>query len=51
MFTCPFCGNEIDGRTDDNYNSTHTEIQCDECKEWRFVDHEYPCDKEDDLNT
>jgi transcription elongation factor Elf1 len=38
MFECPFCGNQIDGRTDDNYNLAHDEIQCDKCLEWIKVE-------------
>lgn len=34
MFICIFCGAEIDGRTDDNFNIDHSEIQCSSCGKW-----------------
>lgn len=38
MYKCEVCGAEIDGRTDDNYNSTGTQIQCPECGHWQQVE-------------
>lgn len=38
MFICKFCGKQIDGRTDDNYNSDHSQIKCPYCGEWQAVE-------------
>lgn len=37
MFDCENeeCGLEIDGTTDDNYNSNHSEIKCPHCGTWQ----------------
>lgn len=34
MFTCPFCYYEVDGRTDDNYDSSHNNLCCPNCGRW-----------------
>jgi len=38
MFKCPYCCEEINGKTDDHYNTAHTKIQCPHCKTWLIVD-------------
>jgi DNA-directed RNA polymerase subunit RPC12/RpoP len=37
-YVCDECGNKINGKTDDNYNSSHSKIQCPECNHWQYVD-------------
>ena len=43
MFECPFCGEMIDGSTDDYYNCDHTQLQCQDCCMWSSM-----CDFADD---
>lgn len=37
MTECKECGREIMDKTDDNFNSDHSQIQCDHCGSWQYA--------------
>jgi len=37
MFKCAYCGANIKADTDDNYNSSHNMIKCENCDEWNKI--------------
>jgi len=41
MYTCIYCGYQIDGRTDDNYDMSHDNIKCPNCEKWMSTWREY----------